>query len=177
MASQRVIEKYQTLPRRLVATLIDAVLVVPLYFLFTYLTSLGEQTLSIVTVISLPIYPYIYTVLLHGRYGQTLGKKLMSLKVVQATDESSVNYVQAFLRVLVPICIWLLGLISIVVGGVMVAVGQHVNNLGDLWVTLFGSILIGWYIVDWLCAVISKKSLALHDRISGCVVIKIEHGA
>jgi uncharacterized RDD family membrane protein YckC len=92
--------------RRLIAAIVDGLIVYAVTWLVTapilgfgtmYEGSLARQTVANLVA---GVVGFLYYVLQHGRWGQTLGKRLMSLRVVRADDAGAISYGQAAWRLL-----------------------------------------------------------------------------
>lgn len=92
--------------RRLVAAIIDGLIVYVVTWVLTtpvlgygtmYEGSVGRQTAANLLA---AVVAFLYYVLQHGRWGQTLGKRAMSLRVVRAEDAGAIGYGQAAWRLL-----------------------------------------------------------------------------
>lgn len=114
---------------------------------------------------------YIYSVVLHWLYGQTLGKAVMEVKVVNYPDESPISFQQAFLRDCVPIVL----LIVMVVFMFFAPVPENVESFG-----LFSIVLLAlsfthfiWFLLEIVTMLFDDKHRALHDFIAGTVVVRV----
>lgn len=92
--------------RRLIAAIIDGLIVYAITWLLTtpvlgygtmYEGSLARQTGANLIA---GIVAFLYYVLQHGRWGQTVGKRLLALRVVRADDGAAISYGQAAWRLL-----------------------------------------------------------------------------
>jgi uncharacterized RDD family membrane protein YckC len=108
--------------RRLIAAIIDGLIVYVVTWVVTtpvlgfgtmYEGSLARRTLANLIA---AIVAFLYYVLQHGRWGQTPGKRAMSLRVVRADDGGAISYGQAAWRLLFE---YLLSLATCGVGGLV----------------------------------------------------------
>lgn len=108
--------------RRLVAGIVDGLIVYAVTWLLTapvlgfrtmYEGSLARQTVANLVA---GVVAFLYYVLQHGRWGQTLGKRVMSLRVVRADDAGPISYGQAAWRLLFA---YLVSLATCGVGGLI----------------------------------------------------------
>ena len=172
--------KYAGFWKRLGAGWFDGfVLLLPIIFLM-WIHSIS-RTWAFLTELPLAFLFYGYEIYFHGRWGQTFGKRSVSIKVV-ALDGSSVTWRQAFLRSSVG-----LGL------GVLYSISTFVAlfNMTDAdfsslsWADLaikqadlspyINEITIAMYI--WMASEVvvllfNRKKRALHDFIAGTVVVE-----
>ena len=168
-------DKYQTIGARFLALIIDSLLSIILTAIFyaSYATFSDSarifEYLGGVLILMLPI---IYTVGMHARYGQTLGKMAAKVKVLDL-EENPINLGQAIIRSL-PQIIPLFLVIGFqnpqfIEGSASAAdkmIMPYVSGIttGLLWI---------WNIADIIVALSSEKHRALHDYIVGTVVIKL----
>ena len=174
-------EKYSTFGPRFVAAIIDGIIVT---ILSAALLFIGKQLATIVgnnadrldTIIGYidSVQFVAYSVLLHGLFGQTLGKMVVSVKVVDANTEQDINFKQAVLRDCVPIFSVVFMLIS------SFYLSEQAANSGKIpgWyfslVFGFGVAYLVWHLLEIITMLFNKKRRALHDFIAGVVVINIE---
>jgi uncharacterized RDD family membrane protein YckC len=92
--------------RRLIAAVVDGLIVYAVTWLVTapalgfgtmYEGSLARQTAANLIA---GIVAFLYYVLQHGRWGRTLGKRVLGLRVVRADDAGAISYGQAAWRLL-----------------------------------------------------------------------------
>ena len=101
--------RYKTFWARLWAGWIDGLVLMPVDLLFSYLldpkTSLWETARwrAVIVFIMYHAYSWFFSIFMHGRWGQTVGKIVTRVKVVDATTEEPITYKKAFLRDAVPI--------------------------------------------------------------------------
>jgi uncharacterized RDD family membrane protein YckC len=108
--------------RRLIAAIVDGLIVYAVTWLLTapilgfgtmYEGSLARQTFANIVA---GVVAFLYSVLQHGRWGQTVGKRVMSLRVVRAEDAGAIGYGQAAWRLLFA---YLISLVTCGVGGLV----------------------------------------------------------
>ena len=115
-----------------------------------------------------------YSVFMHGRYGQTLGKMCTGVKVLDLS-EAGLSFRQAFLRDIVPI---LLSFMVLVNGLPRVAAGldPYPESSEFNWVdelSLYGSLV--WFAAELVTMLTNARRRALHDFIAGSVVVRVRH--
>jgi uncharacterized RDD family membrane protein YckC len=95
-------EKYQTVIPRFFAILVDTVIVWGIIYLYEnfILNTKASISIAIIWTIITLIFANVYNIYLTCFYGQTLGKMLMKVKVVDIS-EIPVTFCQAVLRRLV----------------------------------------------------------------------------
>jgi uncharacterized RDD family membrane protein YckC len=114
---------------------------------------------------------WIYTVVLHARYGQTLGKRIMGVKVLDVSESRIPTLSQALVRDSVYIVLntfTLAYLFVLVMRGdytevalTQSAPGRMLNWIG--W---------GWFVTEIVTMLTNDKRRALHDVIARTVVVR-----
>lgn len=165
--------RYQTFWLRFFAAWIDGFVLIPIGFLFDYLGNSEIGFIIVAAGLLNNLSPYIYSVLLHGNSGQTLGKMAMGVKVVDADTEEEIDLRQALIRDSVPIglMIALYAYIFIIIGGQDLDITEV--NIASLLPMLFlGMLSIIWTLVEIFSMLFNEKSRAVHDLIAGTVVVR-----
>ncbi|HET6325337.1 MAG TPA: RDD family protein [Planctomycetaceae bacterium] len=164
-------QKYATLLRRFGATWIDGLIFAPLTLLYLYapVRSASAPWQVLVYVAYCSAYP-LYSIWMHGKYGQTLGK--MACKVIVLdVSETPLSMKQAVLRniyavVVVPI--------DLVVNIPLIIRGIDITNRANWSVTDRILLYVGmaWFTLEIITVLANRKRRALHDFIAGSVVVR-----
>lgn len=166
-------DKYHTFAFRAVALIIDIIVLIPLTASGSYLAySIGNTPLMHFAVSSLiALLSVFYYILMHALFGQTLGKMLVKVKVVDISH-SPINLGQAAIRSLpqlIPL-IFAMGFEN--PRGLSGNSSQWDAQLAEsLKFLLMISISI-WTVLNIIIAAAGEKHRALHDHIAGTVVIR-----
>ncbi len=171
-------DKYQTIGARFLALIIDSVLTIivlgVLFLLYVRFLEFSDSSnifryLGGVLITALPV---IYTVGTHARYGQTLGKFAVKVKVLNF-EENPINLGQAIIRSL-PQIIPLFLIIGFSNPQFLAGSASEADKLVMPYVAGLTTALIWiWNIADIIVALSTEKHRALHDYIAGTVVVKI----
>src|SRR5688500_17287016 len=99
MSLNNSLEKYQTIGSRCVALIIDSIVLIPLWGLGSLInSSVGSTSLSTFVISTLAsLTAVFYNILMHALFGQTLGKMLVKVKVLDIS-EVPINLGQAAIR-------------------------------------------------------------------------------
>jgi uncharacterized RDD family membrane protein YckC len=165
--------KYNTFGNRFAAGIVDGVIFWPLTLLDGYLQdSLDNQSFLFIlwTIISLCAFE-VYVILMHGKYGQTLGKRSMSVKVVRNSDEGKISYKQAVLRDSPYLVLLIIEIIIVV--STLLSPELAFNSTISTMTNYLASGYIIWFAVELVTMLFNSKKRALHDIIANTVVIKI----
>jgi len=151
--------QYKTFAPRFGAALIDSIFFVPLYLFLEEIT--GPVLLW---EIFTDILWCAYSIGFHGKYGQTLGKMIMKIKVVEhLNEENYIGYKKAALREIG-------GIILIVIDYIL---RSCINSEDNYLIT---SILLsgGWIFIELFSMLFNSKGRAIHDFIAGSIVKKCD---
>jgi uncharacterized RDD family membrane protein YckC len=171
-------KKYHTFWCRLAASILDSLIVyVPLVFTYFFteyffmrknMNMLGiiNMILLIVIIFSRPVY----TIWMHGRYGQTLGKKAMNIILLNVEETRIVNYREAVRREYLRLIIVLLYLILQFYP--MVNANYFPRTLHTQSIVSYTGWV--WLFVEVITMFTNDKRRSLHDLIAGSVVIRKE---
>ncbi|MEP6902967.1 MAG: RDD family protein [Actinomycetota bacterium] len=162
-------EKYKTFAPRLVALLIDSFIMLPIAILDDWFRQAEFSPLFFYIWIPLSalVLP-VYMIMMHGLYGQTLGKMAMNIKVLNVTEEP-LKFNQAIWRE-IPQLIFNIG--AIILGIVFLAQDPEAENV-KMSYGIFGAFAMVWGLADIMTFFFSDKKRALHDFIAGTVVVKM----
>jgi uncharacterized RDD family membrane protein YckC len=137
--------------KRFVAFALDKIIFIVIVLAFLFLFS---EFFAIITMLS-GLFYQIYLVIFHYKYGATLGKMMLNIKIINL-EGNNINFKQAFLRSSVPIVISLLAMPPI----------AHLFPI-----KLYYLLTISWYLLDLFIFFIDKERRALHDFIAGTIVV------
>jgi uncharacterized RDD family membrane protein YckC len=162
-------EKYQTFFPRLVALLIDSFIMLPLGIMNEWFRQAEFPPLFFYVWIPLAslVFP-VYMIAMHARFGQTLGKMWMNVKVLDASEEP-LKFRQALLRE-TPQLVFNLG--TIYLGIAFLGENLESENAKSAYSVLTTAASV-WAVADVLVFFFNDKRRALHDFLAGTVVVKI----
>jgi uncharacterized RDD family membrane protein YckC len=165
--------KYETLSQRFFAAIIDGLILLPFVY-FDELILVWTNPIWLL-ILWLPIshsVGWLYSVLLHGFYGQTLGKGICKIRVVDNVTEQPITMRQAFLRdgviIVLNISLLILALYE-VIGGESAEPAFFQETRGAL-----DFIALIWASLEIITSLFNQKRRALHDFIAGTVVVRTD---
>ena len=168
--------RYSTFGPRFWTGFVDACVLTPINSTINALLFLSlPNVLAALLVLIQNLVWLFYTVTLHARHGQTVGKMVTGVRVVDFRTEGRISWKQAWLRegipaaadfVLLPYCIYLI--LSARISPEQFVTGQGMQ--GTLW--LLGLLPGLWFLAEVVTMLMNKKRRALHDLIAGTVVIR-----
>ena len=171
--------KYATFWQRFAAMWIDIAVLMPLVVLDVWLGSIS-RTAAIVLVIPMAAAECAYTIYCHGRFGQTVGKYVMGIRVVRTTGERA-SWREAWLRSSIDVAFAALGIISSFValatiadaqyyGGGWMQRAQNLKAVEPAWLAWTSMAAQVWVWSEVVVMLFNRRRRAVHDFIAGTVV-------
>jgi uncharacterized RDD family membrane protein YckC len=164
--------KYNNFEKRLLAGFIDGFVFLPFALLITHLDFSIDQASFLVLIFAYIICWTLYLVIGHGKYGQTIGKYLMGIKLLRIDEKSTIGYKRAFYRE----AIWF----AATTIGVLYFIAKVYNYQAldkELSESIFErkvrSPINIWFAVELATMFLTKKRRALQDTISGSIVVDL----
>ena len=161
-------EKYRTFWARVGAAIIDGIVLVPVGLIGSAIVAVGQADRA-GAVLSAAIAGFagvFYYVLMHARYGRTLGKMATGVKVVDSAREGPIDFTQSLLRSLPQ-------LIAAMQATFLAAAHGAGDGSIEVFDGLLTGLLSGFYFLDVIVCLASEKRRALHDFVAKTVVVKI----
>ena len=164
--------RYQTAWPRIKAAFVDGLVFLPLSWADIWFFDQGFSpwaNLVVFTLITTMSF-HIYSVVMHGLYGQTLGKMVVGV-VVQAIDGDELGVKRAFKRDVVIIVFALVGLV-LEAPDILKGVNPYESVLGNpaFDIFIYGSLI--WLVLEVLTMFTNNRRRAIHDLIAGSVVVR-----
>jgi uncharacterized RDD family membrane protein YckC len=168
-------DKYSTFWERFFAGFVDGLLFMPVWWVtsFTFSHSTSVPLRILICVINSVGY-LVYSILMHGKHGQTLGK--MAFKViVRDVSERPLSMKQAVLRDIFGVILLPVGLV-LDIPRILQGIDIYAENFTTIDRIITCSAL-GWFLIEVLTMLTNDKRRALHDVIAGSVVIRTSSNA
>jgi uncharacterized RDD family membrane protein YckC len=169
--------KFRTFWRRFWASWVDCLIFTPV-FLLNLWVSRNAGGLPVVVFVVWHIIGgllwYGYAIWMHARFGQTVGKMLLKVKVVRIKDMGSLTLMQASMRYLVPLLIFTVPML--LRDAVQILRGTsyllHQGAIPDILTMVLAMAMAPWFFVDSLILLFNRRRRAAHDFIAGTVVVR-----
>jgi len=165
--------RYETVWPRIKAGVLDGFVLAPLALADGFLSSPERGALILIAWAAISYSAYwLYSVLLHARSGQTLGKRAAHVKVLDLSEERIPTLGQAFLRDSGYI---LLNCLSLAYFVYLVLTRQYAGDAAIAALPVTRLLTLGgllWFLLEVSTALINPKRRALHDLIAGTVVVR-----
>lgn len=166
-------DRYSTFGARFLAGIIDGLVMIPIAIVGNFFVKSPEDGVALFLIWSAIAYSsyWLYSVLLHARCGQTLGKRAMGVKVLDVSESRIPTLSQAILRDSVYIALntaMLVYLVMLVMRGEYSPVVLENSSPGRIlnWIGM------GWFLTEILTMLTNNKNRALHDVIARTVVVR-----
>ena len=167
-------DKFKTFWRRFWAGWLDALVLLPLCWLTPLFVTQSSPRAAIVFWLIISSFAYVaYSICLHGLKGQTLGKMVCKIRVVDIS-ENPLSMRKAFLRDIFNLVFTLLHVVCLILNLDLYIKTQTAPETTTLpawyWVLTYSA--LGLFVIEMLTMLTNEKRRALHDWIAGSVVIK-----
>ena len=158
--------RYKTFAPRFIALLLDVIILLPLSIATDMFANTEDGGMAGTVILAAANFINIlYFFLLHWLFGQTAGKYLMKVKVVDVEKEGPIGFRRAFVRELPQI----IGVILTFIPALSLPIGGH----PEAPLTLVAIPIIIWALADVIVFLTNERRRALHDMIAGTIVVKI----
>jgi uncharacterized RDD family membrane protein YckC len=115
----------------------------------------------------------IYVIIMHGLYGQTLGKMLTGVKVLDHDTETEINVKQAVRRESVNLILNVL--LTTLTVTFLFSTNMSTSTIENLsyFAVMLGALSFIWLISEFVTMLFNNKRRALHDFIGKTVVVRL----
>lgn len=167
-------KKYRTGTKRLLAGIIDAIVIsVPLLFLDDYFrTEQLNKSLLFLWLIIYAFIPMVYSVYLHFKYGQTLGKLITGIKVLNLDEKTNLSFFQSMLRDSFYIVLEIIDLFYC--GFQLIFSNEPTSKILAFYDDIGALIAVIWILIELITMLLNNKMRAIHDFMANSVVIRTE---
>jgi len=164
--------KYATIWRRFWAALLDFLVLLPILAVSIYTKRHIQNSFLLVCCIIVSYsYANVYMIWMHSRTGQTLGKMVTGVRVLDKDELWTPTLREAFLmnigNVVYSLCLMAMALY---------AVASHTYSqqgfLANSAHKTLTHLLECWIVADFICIFCNRKRRSLHDLIAGTVVVR-----
>ena len=166
-------KRYATFWPRFWAAIIDGLIFTALLYIECLLFGVEYSNQNMVLQAVNGVQYIGYVVFMHGFYGQTLGKMVMDVKVLDHDTETDINLKQSVRRESVNIAInssWILLLLSISISL------QQLGSIHEFLTYLImglSSLATLWALSEFITMLFNEKRRAIHDFIGKTVVVRL----
>ena len=170
-------QKYSTFWPRFWCGTVDGCIFYPLGIFFSYLAgSAASVQLAASLVVAQNLIWLPYMVGMHARYGQTIGKMVCGVRVLDYKSESKISLFQAAIRESIPIVLNLIIAVYMIYtlhGFQPISHPDPRSIARQMGPVLFlGSLSMLWFLIEIVTMLTNDKRRALHDLLAGTVVVR-----
>ena len=163
-------EKYRTGLKRIWAAIVDAIVFMPFLLIDQWLfTSSQNSSLLFGWIIFTTFLPIFYSIFLHYKYGQTIGKWVAGVKVLDITEEKNINLRQSMIRDSVYLIIQIIAFCYFLLRALK-------ENNNAVFFTGFNDFsttpLFIWSLLELMTMLTNSKRRAVHDFLARSVVAR-----
>ena len=174
--------KYAGFRVRFGAVIVDLLVFIPFIVIYFWLEGESKQ-LALAYSIPYSLLYAGYNIYFHGRFGQTLGKMALGIKVVRL-DGMAMLYREAFLRHAVDLFLGILMTAASIIAYLSVSDAEYSAASGFLshailrqdhepfWHNYVTILMQAWCWSELIVLLSNEKKRAIHDFIAGTVVIQ-----
>lgn len=170
MDKQAELAKYATFGPRFWSCLIDSVILsICSVIIVSAISNLAPLFQTVLSYFDTWKFAF-YSVLLHTLYGQTFGKMILDIKVVDYKTEGAISFNQALIRDCVPVIM----LILLAFFSIFFPLETTEDMSSWKFYTIIGlslSFLI-WHVLEFVTMLFNEKNRAIHDYLAGTVVVR-----
>ena len=160
--------KYETGLKRLGAAIVDGIVFIPVIFFDKLFSS--DISVNIVWAIFTGFLLLFYSVFLHYKYGQTIGKWVVGVKVLDISEARGLTLKQSIMRDSFNIGSEALALIYLVVlikrNSELISAFEKYRNFANQP----GAI---WIVLELITMTFNNKRRAIHDFLAKSVVVRV----
>lgn len=165
-------EKYQTFWRRFGAGLIDALVLYPINWIDPFLSSPERNSITLIlwALFSYTIF-WFYNVYFHAKTGQTIGKRVSGVKVMDVSEERLPTWQQSLMRDSFYVAMNVFALLYFIY---LVITRKYfeateINAIPNM---IIGISALVWFVIEIITMATNSKSRAFHDYLAKTVVVK-----
>ncbi len=168
--------KYETGSKRVIASLIDSIIVsVPFVVILANTVNSNDpfriNFIGLLVGILQSVLFVTYSIVSHYKYGQTIGKKIMDIKVMDLDEVNTITFKQAFLRDIVLVVFAFFALVNYTL--LFSNISLYNDPVASFFIDLEGNIGFYWAVAELITMLTNKKRRAIHDYIAKTIVINV----
>lgn len=119
--------------------------------------------------ISTALLPLVYSIILHYKYGQTIGKWVAGVKVLDLSEARTLTIKQSILRDILYLGVEIIGLLYF---AFLVFQTDKAEYLYNDYKNFANQPVLWWTIIELVTMLTNQKRRALHDFIAKSVVVR-----
>ena len=170
--------KYRTFWPRFWSGWIDTLVFLPFILISNYVYSSGAKLPVVVVAFYHVFYSllwYAYSIYFHGKFGQTLGKMAMKVKVMDLSETRTIDFKQALLRDSIPLGFTIVLLphdVIQIMNGTSYMLNPTTTQPDKISMILI-CVMMVWGILEIVTMLFNSRRRAIHDFIAGSIVVRV----
>jgi uncharacterized RDD family membrane protein YckC len=165
-------EKYRTGLKRLWAAIVDGIVFVPLFLVEQWIYKKTSNTSILFAWTTFVAFaPLVYSIILHYKYGQTIGKWVATVKVLDISETRKLTLLQTILRDSVYL---LIAVIGFAYYAVLLAQTQDPRAILSDYASFSDNPVVWWTLIELVTMLTNTKRRAVHDFLAKSVVVRTE---
>lgn len=168
-------EKYRTGLKRVWAAIVDWIVFLPFFLVAKWIYQTTNDTSALFAwEIFVAFAPLFYSVILHCRYGQTIGKWVANVKVLDISETRTLTLRQALYRDVFHLLPAIIGVVYY--GYLLNKTGDPVDVLND-YSSYANNPVLWWTLIELITMLTNARRRAVHDFIARSVVVRMKTSA
>ena len=165
-------EKYRTGLKRFGAAIVDGIVFMPFLLVDRFVISPTTNEYAIIAWQTFTIFiPIIYSIFSHYKYGQTIGKWVVRIKVLDIGETRTITLRQSILRDSFYLAVELLGFFYFLF--IVIKTGETQYLITD-FNDFAGTPFLIWTLLELITMLTNSKRRAIHDFLAKSVVVRTE---
>jgi uncharacterized RDD family membrane protein YckC len=162
-------QKYRTGRKRIWAALVDTIVFMPLLLADQWIYRFNSDSPIVSWIIFTALLPAAYSIILHYKYGQTIGKWVAGVKVVDVSGTTRISVKQSVLRDIFYLAVQGIGIFYFLYLMSQASDAEYLFNDFDNY---SGILLFLWTLLELITILMNSKRRAIHDFIARTVVVR-----
>jgi uncharacterized RDD family membrane protein YckC len=165
-------EKYRTGLKRLWAAIVDWIVFLPLLLVAKWLYETTNNISALFAWETFVVFvPVIYSVILHYKYGQTIGKWVATVKVLDVSETRTLTLFQALYR---DGFYLLVAVVGVAYHGYLLSKTDDPTSILNDYSGFADHPLFWWTTIELITMLTNAKRRAVHDFMAKSVVVRTE---
>jgi uncharacterized RDD family membrane protein YckC len=166
-------EKYRTGTKRLWAAVIDGIVFTPLLLVDLWLhTSTSNASILFTWATFGALAPLVYSIVLHYKTGQTVGKWVIGIRVLDVTETRGLTLLQSLLR---DGFYLLIAFAEIIYCSFLLIRTDNAEYVLDNLSNFADTSTLWWVLIELATMLTNHKRRAIHDFIAKSVVVRMKN--
>ena len=165
-------EKYRTGQKRIWTAIVDGIVFMPFLLVDRFLISPTTNEYLIISWQTFTVFvPILYSIIAHYKYGQTIGKWVAGVKVLDISGTQTINLRQSILRDSFYLTVEVIGFFYFIF---LVVKNGDTQYFFDGFNDFAGTPFLIWTLLELITMFTNNKRRAIHDFLAKSVVVRTE---